>query len=331
MSRPGAPERIGVLGGGRMGRGIATVFAYAGHPVDLVDFKERPRVDFEALAETARAEILETLSLLGELGLFEGEDVAGRLAERVRIVSRAEAGEALGRADVLFEGFPEILEVKRRALREVSALASPDAIIASTTSTFLVDDLSPAVAGPERFLNAHWLNPAFIVPLVELSPGAATAPAALARLKALLERIGKVPVACAPSPGFIVSRVQAIAMNEAARLVEEGVASVEDIEKAMKYGFGFRFSVLGVLEFIDWGGGDTLYHASNYLADTLKAERFRPPEAVARNMEAGRIGLTAGQGFLDHADRDVGAYRRQRLGEFVQRLRDLGLGKPPVF
>ncbi len=246
--------RIAVLGAGRMGRGIATVFAYAGHEVDIIDFKERPQADFDTLAGKATQEVRETLALLGDLGLFAGADIADRLALRVRVLSRADAADALAKADVIFEGFPEVLDVKRQALAEASKLASKDAIIASTTSTILVDDLSPAVVGPERFLNAHWLNPAFIVPLVELSPGKATSATTIERLKALLESIGKIPIVCAARPGFIVPRIQAIAMNEAARLVEEGVASVEDIEKAVKYGFGFRFSVLGVLEFIDWGG-----------------------------------------------------------------------------
>ncbi|SMC51753.1 3-hydroxybutyryl-CoA dehydrogenase [Rhizobium sp. RU36D] len=323
-------ERIAVLGAGRMGRGIATVFAYAGHEVDVIDFKERPQADFDTLAGKATQEVRETLLLLGELGLFAGAEIADRLASRVRVLSRADAAEALAKADVIFEGFPEVLDVKRQALAEASELASKDAIIASTTSTILVDDLSPAVVGPERFLNAHWLNPAFIVPLVELSPGKATSAATIERLKGLLESIGKIPIVCSARPGFIVPRIQAIAMNEAARLVEEGVASVEDIEKAVKYGFGFRFSVLGVLEFIDWGGGDILYHASNYLAEALEDERYRAPDIITENMKTGRIGITTGQGFLDYAGMDVPAYRRARLAVFVERLKDLDLGRPPV-
>ena len=151
-------------------------------------------------------------------------------------------------------------------------------IIASTTSTILVDDLSGAVEHPARFLNAHWLNPAYLIPLVEISPGAATDPAVTARMKPLLEGIGKVPVVCAATPGYIVPRIQALAMNEAARMVEEGVASAEDIDKAVRYGFGFRYAVMGLLEFIDWGGGDILYYASRYLEGALAAT------ATARRM-----------------------------------------------
>ena len=181
-------------------------------------------------------------------------------------------------AAVIFEGVPEVLDLKREVLARISALAGPAPIIASTTSTILVDDLSCAVERPERFLNAHWLNPAFLIPLVELSPGARTDPAVTARLKALLEGIGKVPVVCAARPGYIVPRIQALAMNEAARMVEEGVASAEDIDKAIKYGFGVRFATLGMLEFIDYGGGDILYYASRYLTRRARrCDRYAAP------------------------------------------------------
>ncbi|GHD20537.1 3-hydroxybutyryl-CoA dehydrogenase [Tianweitania populi] len=323
-------ERIAALGAGRMGRGIAIVFAYAGHSVSLIDFKERPADAFAALAGEVEAEIIDTLTLLGEIGLFEAAaDTIRQIAGRVTVVPKHEAASVLGKANIVFEGFPEVLDLKLDGLREASALCLPNAIIASTTSTILVDDLAPAVERPERFLNAHWLNPAFIVPLVEVSPGKATDPGVTERLKTLLEAVGKVPVICAASPGFIVPRIQGIAMNEAARIVEEGVASVEDVEKAAKYGFGFRFSVLGLLEFIDWGGGDILYHTSRYMSGALNNSRYEAPEIIERNMAEGRTGLKARQGFLDYKDRDVAAYRKARMTAMVERLRDLELVRAP--
>ncbi|MRX50029.1 3-hydroxybutyryl-CoA dehydrogenase [Paracoccus sp. S-4012] len=325
-----ARDSIVALGAGRMGRGIAIVFAYAGHPVVLLDFKDREDGAFGQLAGEAQAEIRETLGLMHGLGLFDDPALIDRIAARIRVLPKSEAAPALAGAGFVFEGFPEIPELKRAALAEASALCGPQTILASTTSTILVDDLSPAVADPSRFLNAHWLNPAFIVPLVELSPGRATAPETTARLTALLEGIGKVPVTCAARPGYIVPRLQTVAMNEAARLAEEGVASVEDIEKAVKYGFGFRFSVLGLLEFIDWGGGDILHHASNYLVEAMEDDRYAAPGVIGRNMAEGRIGLKTGAGFLDYADMDIPAYRKHRLGAFVERLRELDLGRPPV-
>jgi len=320
---------IACLGAGRMARGIAVVFAYAGHPMTIVDVKARNAAEYARVATEALDEVRDTLATLAAFGLFAPTAVEG-LAARVSVVREAEAADALANATVIFEGVPEVPDLKREVLARISALAGPSPIIASTTSTILVDDLAKAVANPERFLNAHWLNPAFLVPLVELSPGARTDPAVTARLKALLEGIGKVPVVCAARPGYIVPRIQALAMNEAARMVEEGVASAEDIDKAIKYGFGVRFATLGMLEFIDWGGGDILFHASRYMSGALGSERYAAPEIVERNMADGRIGLKTGKGFLDYATLDRDVYRRERLAAFVALLRHLGLTRPPV-
>ena len=113
-------------------------------------------------------------------------------------------------------------------------------------------------------------------------------------------------------------------------MVEEGVASADDIDKAIKYGFGFRFAVLGLLEFIDWGGGDILHYASRYLTGALNSDRYAAPDIIGRNMAEGKIGLRTGQGFLDYTDRDIDAYREQRLAAFVDLLKHFGLARPPV-
>jgi 3-hydroxybutyryl-CoA dehydrogenase len=317
------------LGAGRMGRGIAVAFAYAGHAVTMIDVKPRPAEQFEKLQGEALDEVRKTLASLSRFGLLkeaEAEIVIGR----VSVVASQGSAAALAGADIVFEGVPELVDLKREVLAAAAKRVGPEVIIASTTSTILVDDLSSAVEHPSRFLNVHWLNPAYLIPLVEISPGAATDPAAIAQVKALLESIGKVPVVCAATPGFIVPRIQALAMNEAARMVEEGVASAEDIDKAIRYGFGFRYAVLGLLEFIDWGGGDILYYASRYLEGALGSDRYRAPDVISRNMRDGRIGLRTGAGFLDYSNLDVEAYREQRLAALVDMLRHFGLARPPV-
>ncbi|MGH6989931.1 MAG: 3-hydroxybutyryl-CoA dehydrogenase [Stellaceae bacterium] len=320
--------RIAAIGAGRMGRGIAIVFAYAGYEVALIDVKSRDGDDFARLAREARDEIRDTLATLSGLGLFAERDV-DRILARVRIDAEADTAVALSTAQFVFEGVPEIVALKREILARISPLAPAEAIIASTTSTILVEELADAVVRPERFLNAHWLNPPYLVPLVELSPGVATDPAATASLRHILEEVGKVPVVCAASPGYIVPRIQALAMNEAARMVEEGVGSAEDIDKAVKFGFGFRFAVLGLLEFIDWGGGDILHYASEYLTQALDDPRYAAPPIIRRNMAEGRIGLKTGQGFFNYERIDVDAYRADRLAAFVALLRHFGLARPP--
>jgi 3-hydroxybutyryl-CoA dehydrogenase len=320
---------IACLGAGRMGRGIAVAFAYAGHVVTMIDIKARTADGFATLEADALGEVRKTLASLTRFGLLDGNGAESIIA-RVSVVPAQDMATALAGAGMVFEGVPEVVELKREVLAAASKCVAPDTIIASTTSTILVDDLSSAIDHPERFLNVHWLNPAYLIPLVEISPGAATDPAITARVKALLEGIGKVPVVCAATPGFIVPRIQALAMNEAARMVEQGVASAEDIDKAIRYGFGFRYAVMGLLEFIDWGGGDILYYASRYLEGALGSDRYRAPEVISRNMESGRIGMRTGAGFLDYAGLDLDAYREQRLAALVELLRHFGLARPPV-
>lgn len=324
-----APAVVACIGAGRMGRGIAHAFAYAGHRVRLIDAKPRDSEAFSRIAQEAMQEIRGSLELLAGLGQFDARHVA-RMLERISIHPRDDAAAALTDVRFVFEGVPETDEAKREAFAFADAVLAENAIFASTTSTFLSTTLAGYTRRPERFLNAHWLNPAFLMPLVEVSPHETTAPAAVRDLNALLESIGKVPVVCKAAPGFIVSRIQALAMNEAARLVEEGVATAEDVDKAVKYGFGMRFAVLGLLEFIDWGGGDILYYASRSLAAATGQDRFRAPQVIEDNMAAGRIGMKSGEGFYDWRARDIDAYRKARLADFIHMLDQRGVSRPPV-
>jgi len=321
---------IACLGAGRMGRGIAVAFAYAGHPVTMIDVKAgRSAEQFGKLEAEALDEVRKTFTGLTRFGLLK-ETEAATIMARVSVVPASGGSATLAAAGMVFEGVPEVVELKREVLGTASKAVGADVIIASTTSTILVDDLSGAIDHPERFLNVHWLNPAYLIPLVEISPGKATGTDIIARVKALLEGIGKVPVVCAATPGFIIPRIQALAMNEAARMVEEGVASAEEIDKAIRYGFGFRYAVLGLLEFIDWGGGDILYYASRYLEGALGSDRYRAPEVISNNMRDGRIGLRTGAGFLDYSGLNVDEYREKRLAALVNMLRHFGLARPPV-
>jgi 3-hydroxybutyryl-CoA dehydrogenase len=319
---------IAALGAGRMGRGIAHVFAYAGHRVILIDAKQRPADAARRLEAEARGEIASALDSLAEIGAFDGVAVPEILA-RISFADRDAAPAALAAADIVFEGVPEVVEWKRDALAFAGPHLRPDAILASTTSTFLVDMLAEFVGAPERFLNVHWLNPAYVVPLVEVSPGIRTDPKVVARVRSLLEAIGKVPVVCAAAPGFIVPRIQALAMNEAARIVGEGLATPEDVDKATRYGLGFRYAAMGLLEFIDYGGGDILYYASRYLAEAMQDQRFAAPAIIDHNMRDGRVGLRTGRGFYDFTGVDVPAYRKEVLRRLVGQLAHLKMLLPP--
>jgi 3-hydroxybutyryl-CoA dehydrogenase len=326
MSAAATP--IAAAGAGRMGRGIALAFAWGGYEVALVDLKPRDAAESEQLGREAMDEMAASLASLAELGAATDEAIA-RVLARIRVVPEKLAAAALAAAEVVFECVTETPEAKRDALARISSLARPDAILASTTSTMLVTDLVPLTTHPERLLNAHWLNPAYLIPLVELSAHPGTASEVVSRMRALLEDIGKVPVLCAAAPGYIVPRLQALIMNEAARMIEEGVASAEEIDKATRYGLGLRLSAVGLVEFIDYGGNDILYYASRYLAQHLSRERYTAPAIVDRLMREGNIGLKSGQGFYDYRDRDLPAYRKDVLSRTLAALRHAGLFRPP--
>ena len=310
-----------------MGRGIGHVFAWAGYGVDIIDFKPRPAGEHARIAEAARAEIAANLGLLRELG--ELADVE-RILRRIRFVSNDDAPAALSAADVVFEGVTETEEAKRDAFARAGRHLRPDAIIASTTSSMLADKLAAMVTKPERFLNAHFLNPAYLIPLVEVSPARSTAESTFATLKQLLEAAGKVVVRCAASPGFIVPRLQAAAMNEAARLVEEGVATPEEIDRAVRAGFGPRYTAMGLCEFIDYGGLDILFYASSSMQKALNAPRYEPPALVKKLMEEGKRGTREGEGLYDWRGKDLGAYQRDLVGRYVALFHHLGLLKRAV-
>ena len=316
--------RIAALGAGRMGRGIAHVFAYAGYEVDVLDFKERLAAEAENLARKGRDEIGDNLELLCGLGVLDAAKKKLILG-RIRFLPFERSKEALERADILFEGVTETLEAKRDAFARACRVLRPDAIIASTTSSMLADTLAGLVTHPARFINAHFLNPAYLIPLVEVSPSKLTDEAVLDRTKKLLESAGKVVVRCAPSPGFIVPRLQAALMNEAVRLVEEGVATPEEIDRAVRSGLGPRYTAMGVCEFIDYGGLDILYYASRSMAQALNAPRYDPPALIERLMSEGRRGTREGEGLYDWRNRDAVAYQRELVGRYVALFRHLGL------
>ena len=325
-----AHKRILAVGAGRMGRGIAHMFAYAGYPVTLLDVKERDEDGFRQLSDAALAEIETNLTFLSGFDYLSPAQVKNIL-ELIQVRPRAQAADELGAADVIIEGVPETREAKQNALGLIGQHARGNAIVTSTTSSMLVTELQQWVTRPERFLNTHFLNPAYLIPLVEVSPSPDTAESVVEDIIALFEAIGKVPVRCSAAPGYIIPRLQSLLMAEACRMVEEGVATPAEIDKAITHGFGPRYATLGVMEFIDWGGVDILYYAGHYLSKALDSPRHAPPEEVTRMMQDGRRGLREGRGYYDFRGIDVDAWQKEKLTRFVTLLGSLGqIPKPGV-
>ena len=309
---------VAVLGPGRIGRQIALAFAVGGCPVRLVDVKEgRPAAEAERTLADARREIARDLGLMVEEQVVveaESAAVLGRIEARVGL-------DALKGCGFVQEALPESVSLKRAAFARLDGMVDPDAIIASGSSTISPSHLCDAVDRPERFLVAHWLNPAHIIPLVDVVPGPRTAPETVDRTLALLESLGKTPVRCGDSPGFIGPRLQVLLMNEAVRLVEEGVATPEDVDRAFKAGMGFRYASIGIFEFIDWGGVDILYRASRYMTEALGDARFRPARLVEEKMARNELGPKTGRGFFDYAGERREAFETDKVRALLRRLR----------
>jgi len=325
-----AKPSIALVGPGRMGRGMAHCFAYAGYPVTIVDLKPREPADYIRIEAECRDEVAGNLRFLQSLDVLQFAQIQPIL-NLIAFTGPQGAAEVLARADVIMEGVPETREAKASAFAEIGRMARPDAIVASTTSSMLVTDLEVLIAHPERFLNAHFLNPAYLIPLVEVSPSPTTDEAVTKRLMDLLGAIGKVPVRCAASPGYIIPRLQSLMLSEAARMVHEGVASPEDLDKAIMNGFGPRYATMGAVEFIDWGGVDIVYYAGHYLAKALNSPRHAPPPELDQMIAEGKKGMREGQGYYDFRKMDVEAYQRQKLSTLVHLLRYLDkVPKPGV-
>ena len=310
-------KHAAVLGPGRIGRQIALAFALGRSRVSLVDVKERPAGGAAAVFADARREIRRDLGLMAEEGVIPRAEIAPALD---RIEERSGLA-GLGECGYVQEALPELVDLKREVLGRVSASVSQETIIASTSSTISPKHMADAVRGDTRFLVVHWLNPAHIIPLVEIVPGLATARAVVDRTVAFLEKLGKVPVRCADSPGFIGPRLQALLMNEAVRLVEEGVATPEDVDRAFKAGMGFRYATVGIVEFIDWGGVDILHRASGFLAKALGDDRFRPARLVEEKIARNELGPKTGRGFFDYTGERREVFETAKVRELLRQLR----------
>jgi 3-hydroxybutyryl-CoA dehydrogenase len=309
---------IAVLGPGRIGRQIALAFALGGCPVRLLDVKDgRAPGEAERTLADARREITRDVGLMVEervIDEVESRRVLGRIEEGVGLAAVRGCG-------FVQEALPESVPLKQAAFARLSGVVDDDAIIACGSSTISPSHVVNAVDRPERFLVAHWLNPAHIIPLVDVVPGPRTAPETIERTLSLLESLGKTPVRCGDSPGFIGPRLQVLLMNEAVRLVEEGVATPEDVDRAFKAGMGFRYASVGIFEFIDWGGVDILYRASRYMTETLGDDRFRPARMVEEKMARNELGPKTGRGFFDYAGDRREAFETDKVRALLRRLR----------
>ena len=317
-------EQIVIMGPGRMGVGIALAFALHHFKVELVDLKPRSAEEYERVQQKAKQDIGSTLNFLRRTGHLKHspEEIGSKISISHDLDKHHFAGS------FVFEAIPERPDLKRALLKKISSHLHQDTIIASTTSTIDLNTLKTGFPHPANLLITHWLNPAFIIPLVEIARAEETRTEAVDRMKVLLKRIGKVPIVLNDSPGFIIPRIQALAMNEAVHLLEEGVASAEDIDTAIKYGLGFRLSAFGLLEFIDMGGLDILYYADQFLSSAFRDEKFKVPRLIEEKMQKGEVGPRAGKGIYEYSGGSVDSLFEEKYEKLLKLLSLLGQGGP---
>jgi len=274
---------VAVIGAGTMGHGIAQVAAMAGFETRLFDIDARAREHALALVEAS-------LDRGVELGKVEP---AARNAALESLSATGDVTEAAAGADLVIEAVPEDLELKRRVLREFEALVAPDAILASNTSSLSISRIGDGLRGPERLVGLHFFNPVHIMSLVELVRGDRTAERALEQGRTFAVALGKEPIIVNDSPGFASSRLGVAIGLEAIRMLESGVASAHDIDRAMELGYRHP---MGPLRLTDLVGLDVRLRIARYLHSEL-GERFRPPDLLERLVAEGKLGKKTGQGF----------------------------------
>lgn len=278
-------NRIGVVGAGTMGHGIAQVCAMSGYEVVLVD--ANPEVLDLGLAQV-RANL--------DKGVEKGKvaaDLRDATLGRLRGGTLAEAAQG---AAMIVEAVPERLELKRALFTEAAALAPEGCVLATNTSSLSIARIADGLPDPGRVIGTHFFNPVHLMPLLEIVVADATRDDVLASVRAFGERIGKDVIVVRDAPGFATSRLGVCLGMEAIRMVEQGVATPEDIDKAMV--LGYRHPV-GPLKLTDMVGLDVRLHIGEYLARELNNPAFEPPALMRRMVAEGRLGKKSGRGFYD--------------------------------
>ena len=282
-ARADAP-RLAVLGAGTMGHGIAQVAAMAGYETRLFDL-------LPDAIEAARERIESNL----DKGIARGKVTPEAREQALAALSfTSRLSEAADGVEVAIEAVPEKLDLKREILLACAEAAAEGAVLATNTSSLSISRIAEGLPSPERVVGMHFFNPVHIMALVEIVRGAETSDATVARVRDVAERLGKTPIVIADSPGFASSRLGVALGLEAIRMVEEGVASPEDIDTAMMLGYRHP---MGPLKLGDLVGLDVRLDIARYLHGALGSPVFEPPALLERMVAEGRLGKKSGGGF----------------------------------
>lgn len=282
-----AVETIGVVGAGSMGTGIANLAAMNGFDVILTDINEEQ-------LERSVTQMDKFMSKSVERGKMTEDEKADTL-NRVKTTTQL---TDLKDVQVVIEAVVENMDLKKSIFEQLDNIVDDSAILATNTSSLSITEIAAATKNPERVVGMHFFNPAQLMKLVEIIRGFNTSDETVEKMKALSEKLNKVHVEVKKdSPGFIVNRIMIPQFIEAIRLLEEGVASAEDIDKAVKFGLNYP---MGPFELQDYAGVDIGYYVMEYFADEFDDPRFAPPLYLKQMMRAGRHGRKSGAGFYDY-------------------------------
>jgi 3-hydroxybutyryl-CoA dehydrogenase len=275
---------VGVVGLGTMGAGIAQVCIQAG--IETVG-----REVSEELGERARARIEHYLGR----GVEKGRLTAGEKEEALaRLATTTETGDLAG-CELVIEAIVEDLDAKQELFRELEPVVGPAAVLATNTSALSVTEIARATQRPERVVGMHFFNPAPVLPLVEVVRTELSSEEAVTRAYALAARVGKEPIRCADTPGFVVNRILIPLLNDCVRVLDEAGVTPEDLDKAMTRGVNWPIGPCALLDLI---GLDVHVHASEALHEALGEDRMAPPERLVRMRDDGLLGRKSGRGFF---------------------------------
>ena len=307
-------KKVAILGAGVMGTGIAQTFAMAGHEVKIIyvyDDKLRAKPmeimesNLRVLAENQALEESRIPEILGRVGLTEDLE------------------EAAAFADIIFECIVENLAVKQDYFARLDALCGESTILATNTSAISVTEIAEKSVHKERIIGTHFWNPAYLVPLVEVIRTKYVSDEVVEETFALMEKAGKCPVIVQKDvPGFLANRMQHALFREAISIVERGIATAEDVDKAIKYGFGMRLGVRAPMEVIDAGGTDLTYSIHQYLFPHIE-NSTEPSKLLKQKLDEGKLGFKSGEGFMKWSREDIDKSQKDLIEGLIKVARAL--------
>jgi|TARA_B110000116_G_scaffold25044_1_gene19225 3-hydroxybutyryl-CoA dehydrogenase len=287
-------EKVTILGQGVMGVDIALTFAIAGYDVTAVDLFEE---QLEKAAKRAEANCMQMVAG----GLLDKAQAQSALQ---RINRSMDWDAAIIKADFIMEVIPEDMAQKKALFTRCDKLCNPEVIIASNTSSMSITRISEQMKYPQRAITAHWTIPGHLSPLVELVSGVQTAKATEEKAMTLFQQMGKHPVICKDTPGFIHNILQGALIGAAMGLMDAEIATAEEIDNVVKNGFGLRLPSVGPIQFMDMVGLDSIANVGEYLAQAFDDPNYRSHKRILDKVQKGELGVKTGKGFFEYPNAD---------------------------